>query len=741
MKALLLLTLATLTPLASFAQAAREKEKNEKDDVILLSPFLVTAKKEIGYASRMTTAGSRYSKDLLAIPSSIVLINRQFIADINPQSALDLVSVGVSGVTSVRADIDQFNFRGFIISFMLRDGNMQRGYKRAPLYDIDRVEVIKGPSALSFGNNQFIGGVMNYIPREPAVEEEGAMKVTVSDHGYHRLEAHQGSPIFESDDFTVRYRVNVGMEKGKYDRGNWKDDNQFVSSVIGLYFGQNTSLRITASHYIDDGYKPWGDFLDLTSTVYAKLNQYSTPEITTFAPNQQHVYHDNSDSQFNLKFLSKLTENSNMSIYAAYGNNLADYALARFQLVEPNNYTLQRLYAADTLRTRVLNLTADYLHILERQTWTNEFTAGVDANSLSDYRWGWAKSNQTGVNPVPKLDTRNPNYAPDEIFFRDLFALFPNFQPSKRRYGQQGAVLGRGIPGAYERDQDNVNHSWYLQNNVKFWNDRITAVTGMRWLAATSKVRQVLTNVFTPVADRKFTSYKHGLIFAPVPDVSFYATAAANMIPPVNVLDAFGNVIPDRSAELKEAGIKVNKAITNNFILTGQVVYFDMDQTNAAMNVLNPAGLVVGIQYSAGDNVKGWELDLGARMKFGNGDADVLVTYTTLETQNVLGIPFIATPKDKYSIVAKYSWTSGPLKNISIGANMFDSSEQTRSGFITDEEPIYNAFATYRFQRWRIQLNVNNITDERFVMGGLINNAGVWTPGPFRPRLSVGYIW
>ena len=207
------------------------------------------------------------------------------------------------------------------------------------------------------------------------------------------------------------------------------------------------------------------------------------------------------------------------------------------------------------------------------------------------------------------------------------------------------------------------------------------------------------------------------------------------------VVDGFGNVIPDRAAVLKEVGIKINKSLSSTFSLFGQVVYYDMFQTNAAYSILNAAGVIINTAYSEGDWTKGLEVDLGARLKTGSGEANVYVTYTRLKSRNNTGQSFISLPPIKYSFVTKFSWNAGPLRGLALGVNMSDTSETLFNTFTTDEAPVYNMFANYRINKhWGVQLNVVNITDERYVQW-ISNSAVVSVNPPFRPRLQFNYTY
>ena len=56
------------------ASAATEQEK-KKEDILQLSPFVVSAEDSQGYRSQRTLVGSRSAKDLADLPVSVALIN------------------------------------------------------------------------------------------------------------------------------------------------------------------------------------------------------------------------------------------------------------------------------------------------------------------------------------------------------------------------------------------------------------------------------------------------------------------------------------------------------------------------------------------------------------------------------------------------------------------------------------------------------------------------------------------
>ena len=82
------------------------------------------------------------------------------------------------------------------------------------LYDLERVEVVRGPQSALFGRNAF-GGAINYITKKPAVDFEGTINAEVGSYGSNKLKLGLSGPINEQ----LLYRVNLSHSEfdGQYD--------------------------------------------------------------------------------------------------------------------------------------------------------------------------------------------------------------------------------------------------------------------------------------------------------------------------------------------------------------------------------------------------------------------------------------------------------------------------------------------------------------------------------------------
>jgi outer membrane receptor for ferric coprogen and ferric-rhodotorulic acid len=81
---LCLLSAQMATAIAQVAKDNSETTTTEGDSLYKLSPFVVSTEGDEGFASRQTSLSTRSAKNLLEIPSSLVVINSELLKDWKP---------------------------------------------------------------------------------------------------------------------------------------------------------------------------------------------------------------------------------------------------------------------------------------------------------------------------------------------------------------------------------------------------------------------------------------------------------------------------------------------------------------------------------------------------------------------------------------------------------------------------------------------------------------------------------
>jgi outer membrane receptor protein involved in Fe transport len=155
----------------------------EKKDIVTLSIFQVTDQKEEGYRSTQTLSGSRTLENLRDTPNSISVINRELINDLNATTVAELSMFSITGEigtnSEVTIDAGGYVFRGITANIQLRNGI----YWTQPMdtYNIERVELLRGPTAFLYGEGS-AGGLMNQLTK--TAEQRDSQKLNLISGSY-----------------------------------------------------------------------------------------------------------------------------------------------------------------------------------------------------------------------------------------------------------------------------------------------------------------------------------------------------------------------------------------------------------------------------------------------------------------------------------------------------------------------------------------------------------------------------
>jgi iron complex outermembrane receptor protein len=109
------------------------------------------------------------------------------------------------------------------------------------LFDIERVEVLRGPQGTLYGRNT-LGGAINIISRKPGNELEGAVRGYIGNYDTYRVSGFVSGPVIPD-------KLSIGAAGGYSERDGYKF-NEFTGSDIGDNSNRSArlTLRATPSH-------------------------------------------------------------------------------------------------------------------------------------------------------------------------------------------------------------------------------------------------------------------------------------------------------------------------------------------------------------------------------------------------------------------------------------------------------------------------------------------------------------
>ena len=120
------------------------------------------------------------------------------------------------------------------------------------MFDLERIEVLKGPQGTLFGRNA-IGGAINVVTSKPADEFEGKAAVTVGNEGIARYQAYLSGPMSDklAAKLVVNHREHDGFVRNTLLEKDVQDEDQ--TSVRGqLRWTSDSSEWLLSADYMDD---------------------------------------------------------------------------------------------------------------------------------------------------------------------------------------------------------------------------------------------------------------------------------------------------------------------------------------------------------------------------------------------------------------------------------------------------------------------------------------------------------
>ncbi|MCZ8018189.1 TonB-dependent siderophore receptor [Novosphingobium sp.] len=634
------------------------------------APAIIVYGRPDGYDIEKTRTATKTETPLIDVPQTVTVLSREQIDDQGVESLGEALRY-VPGVVLGQGEghRDQVTLRGqnTTADFFL-DGLRDDAQYYRPLYNTDRVEVLKGANALIFGRGGG-GGVINRVPKAPEFEKARTdFSAGVDSFGGWSIAADLDQPVGES--FAAR--LNATYEALNNHRDRFDGHFTGIAPTLGWKLGEATRL-VAAYEYVEDrritdrGVPSFaGSPLRGFDEVFFGDTTLNRASVTAHIARVK-VDHEFSDSL-----------NANLAVqfgdYDKYYGNIYPRAAATLTTVEFEGYE----------------------NYNKRQNWS------AQANLVWQGETG-------GLNHQLLIGFEASDQDTDDARALTLFGP-TNASRITVPLGRQITVPGARYGAISRSSASNVRAlSAYIQDQIDL-GEVVKLVLGLRYddfrITSTNRI-----NGFTATRSDAKWSPRAGLIIKPRENVSLYASYARSFLPQSGdqfvVLDATTATLAPEEFRNLEAGVKWD--VTERLAFTAAL--YQLDRTNTRAN-----GPVTGVAVLTGKSrTKGMELALvgtlakGLQVTLGYALQDGEVTATT--TAAPAGRTLAQLPRHQLSAWGRYDVTD--RLGIALGAVKQSDQFATISNAV--RMPGYTRIDAALFYKVsdaiQLQVNVENLTD------------------------------
>ncbi len=202
-----------------------------------------------GYVASNSITATKTDTPLIDIPQTINVVTREQLDDQAHHSLADVLRY-IPGTTVGQGEgnRDQITLRGqnstadFFLDGVRDDVQYYRG-----LYNIERVEILKGPYALIFGRGGG-GGIINRVQKSPQDEIFYAGQASINSFGAYDFSADLNAPLSDS----AAVRLNAGYENLDSHRDHVGGERFAWNPYVAFKLGENWKVGLSYEYVNDD---------------------------------------------------------------------------------------------------------------------------------------------------------------------------------------------------------------------------------------------------------------------------------------------------------------------------------------------------------------------------------------------------------------------------------------------------------------------------------------------------------
>lgn len=663
----LAVALSLALPVAAHAaEAAPADADAERNKATTLDHIVVQGASD-GYRADTAVTATKTDTPIGETPQAITVVTRERMTDqgaLNVQDALGYAAGVRSDAYGLDSRTDSVLIRGSSPTEYL-DGlrssfNYYTSTARTDPFMLERIEVLRGPASMLFGQGS-TAGVVNLVSKRPQAQTRREIGLQLGSFDRRQVNADFTGAL--SGDGAWLYRLVGVYRDSETQVDQVDDDRRLFAPSLTWRPSEDTSLTLQMTWQQDRSgstaqFFGWSGLLAPNPNGRVPLDRYiGNPgdhydtDRTTAGWQFEHRFNEN----WSLRQSFRAARNK-VDYVSVYGNPFAS-PLQPFE--DPQQRLLPREGWFAKTDVRMQNIDQHVEGRFKTGAVDHQMLAGLDAARFKqDERQMFAT--------VPAIDIFDPVYAP----------YTPPPLPAAVKSSQRQL-------GVYLQDQMKIGEHWIV-------------VAGLRH----DRVKNGI--VGQGDEDSSATTKRLGVMFHDWAGWSPYVSYSESFTPLAGSNAVTGARYNPQEGEQIEAGVKFEPAGRD---LSFTAATYELREKNRLVS--DPSNPNTSIQAGK-TQVSGVELEVSGRL---TDSFDVTAHYNYLDNDQQLE----ATPRHQAAVWGRQRFSLGGRDGFAAGLGLrymsaFDSPPAPTTPSVT----LADAMVSYDTGAWRWALNVNNLTDKRY---------------------------
>ena len=620
-----------------------------------------------------------------------------------------------------------YSLRGFSVQPQLVNGLPGLTNGTINSANIERIEVIKGPSATLFGNAvSSYGGLINVVTKKPYAGTGGELSYTAGSYGFNQVTGDFNTALDKEENLYFRLNTSYASQQSFQDAGFRK--SFFVAPSLSYKVNNKLSFSFYGEITQAEQTNPMFLFLNRSApTEASNLDELGYNNKLSFTSNDLTL--ENPSQNYRLEMDYKLSDTwQSQTLLSKSSTSTKGYYSYLFDFGILGDDTFTRYISKQNANTETSDIQQNFIGDFKVANLRNRVVIGADYFTATQI------SNNTGYafygNITPEGGSNGDNPFTPEVE-EDAYPLSSS-----------------GVDAALESQAIGNNKSKYhiyslYASDVLDITNNFSAMVGLRLDHFDNE-----GDISSAEDDYNQTtlSPKFGLLYQPIKDrlsvFTNYQNGFTNVAPqlvgnPEDGPQTLQTFDPEQANQF-EVGLKTN--LFNNR-LDATISYYNIQVTDRV--ITDPSSPFNKIQGGEVES-KGFEIEINAnpvnglniRAGFSNNES----TTTKSDNPEILNRrPLEAGPETLYNFWANYEVQQGSLEGFGLGLGFNGASErfainyESTGEFILPSYTIANASVFYQANKYRITLKLNNAFNKEYYKG--------WTTiSPQTPRAVLANV-